>query len=324
MTSITHYTTFGVPAYAQSIIPIDNESAITPACFAQPFLVMGGGSNFLFVHPFAGNVILMRIKGRRVEHFADCVHVHVAAGESWHETVQWAVEQGYGGIENLALIPGTVGAAPVQNIGAYGVELQEVLVSVRAYHIPTGQWQVLERADCRLGYRDSVFKRQQGVYLITSVTLRLTKHHHHYATHYGPLQHLERPDLRSIFEEVVAIRQQKLPDPAKIGNAGSFFKNPIIAQVTYQALLKRYPTMPHFSTPGEGKVKVPAAFLIEQAGFKGYTVDERYGVSPVQPLVLVHYRDATGPEIWGLAQRVIQAVKEQFGILLEPEVNVVL
>lgn len=292
-------------------------------------LVMGGGSNMLFLNPYLHRLVLVnQITGMEVLTSSDSeIVVRWGGGTNWHTVVMQAVEHGWGGIENLALIPGTIGAAPVQNIGAYGVELKEVFVECTAFHLETGQLMTFTKEDCAFGYRDSVFK---GAYkdklLITSVTLRLTP----VAVHtpkvaYGAIKDVLAakgvavPTIQDVAEAVIEIRSSKLPDPAQIGNAGSFFKNPEIPEAEFKALQASYPDIPHYPAPA-GLVKVPAGWLIEHAGLKGYR-DGDAGVHAKQALVIVNHGNATGPELRAMAEKVMRTVKEKYGISLTPEVN---
>jgi UDP-N-acetylmuramate dehydrogenase len=238
------------------------------------------------------------------------------------------VEQGWGGIENLALIPGSVGAAPIQNIGAYGVELSAVFEKLEAIHLRTGATRTFTHTECEFGYRDSIFKRHaKGHYLITRVWLRLHKAPHPIHSSYAALaaelekQGISQPSIRAIAEAVIAVRQSKLPDPAVIGNAGSFFKNPLITPGQFDQIKGHYPEVPHYPQ-ADGNIKLPAAWLIDQCGWKGYREGD-YGVHDRQALVLVNHGNASGKEIFALSERILQDVVQRFGIKLEREVNVV-
>ncbi|MEO1448799.1 MAG: UDP-N-acetylmuramate dehydrogenase, partial [Bacteroidota bacterium] len=275
-----------------------------------------------------GLMIQNQIKGREVvRETDDYVWLRIGAGENWHELVQYCIDQDWGGIENLSLIPGNVGAAPIQNIGAYGVELTDVFDSLEAMSLETGVIQTFSHADCDFGYRDSFFKRRgKGRYAITRVTLRLEKPPHQLELSYGAIakemaeKGLE-PSIRSVSEVVCAIRRSKLPDPAEVGNAGSFFKNPVISVDHLRALQADHPDMPHYPQP-DGRAKVPAAWLIQTAGWKGKSFGS-YGVHPRQALVLVHYGGASGQQIYDLSEEILQSVGQQFDIWLEREVNII-
>jgi len=295
------------------------------------FLVLGGGSNLLFCKNFEGAILKNEIEQftARVEN--DSVFLTLGAGNSWHDTVTQTVAQGFYGIENLALIPGSVGAAPVQNIGAYGVELKDVLDSVRGYNLLTNAFESLTNADCRLGYRDSIFKRElKNKFIITSVVLRLSTQKTVHAEYAALKTHFERKQqnattAQDIYDAVCAIRREKLPDPDAIGNAGSFFKNPLVQRSHFSTLQQRYTDMP-FYTIDAATVKIPAAYLIEKAGFKGAVRvqgERKVGVHEKQALVLVNFGNATGAMIYDLAQEILAKVKELFSIELEVEVNVV-
>jgi len=255
------------------------------------------------------------------------VIVRIGGGENWHQWVLHCLEQDWGGVENLSLIPGSVGAAPIQNIGAYGVELQQVFVRLEALHLGSGELHTFEHADCQFGYRNSIFKQQaKGQYLITRVWLRLRNRNHQLHTHYGSIAAelkkagIRQPTIRDISRVVCHIRRSKLPDPAELGNAGSFFKNPVVEPQQFEQLLAEYPNMPHYPQE-EGGVKIPAGWLIEQTGWKGKRVGN-CGVHAQQALVLVNYGGATGMEILQLSRRIQDSVRHQFGIELEREVNV--
>lgn len=320
--------TFGLSVQAydyKSITSVETLRALLP--LPTPFLILGGGSNVLFTRHFDGLVIHNQIKGITcVREDKEWVYVRVGGGEVWHDLVRWSIEQGYGGLENLSLIPGSVGAAPIQNIGAYGVELKDVFHELEAVDLQTGALKCFNHAACAFGYRDSVFKHQyKGCYCITHVTLALQKEPQ-LNTSYGAIQQeLDRfqatPSVQSISEAVIRIRQQKLPDPREVGNAGSFFKNPILPSATVAALQQRYPNMPVYPV-SDTHQKLAAGWLIDQLGWKGYRTGDA-GVHPHQALVLVNYGTTTGAELWALAQRIQASVQEHFGVVLETEVNVI-
>ncbi len=290
-----------------------------------PYLILGGGSNVLLTEDFNGIVLKNAIKGiEKTEETDEHVHVKAGAGEVWHDLVMHAVENNLGGIENLSLIPGTVGAAPIQNIGAYGVELQDVFHELEALNIESGEVHKFDKHGCDFGYRYSIFKGpEKGKYIITSVELKLEKEHNIKDT-YGSIKDMlemegiEAPTIQDISHAVIAIRQSKLPDPAELGNAGSFFKNPVISEEAYEKLLEDYPDMPSFDAP-KGK-KIPAAWLIEKCGFKGKQYGNT-GVHKDQALVLVNYGAATGAEVKALAEEIQNCVSAEFDIDLEYEVN---
>jgi UDP-N-acetylmuramate dehydrogenase len=294
----------------------------------EPMLVLGGGSNILFTDDFEGVVLKNNIKGMIVtEETADHVILEVGAGEAWHELVLFSVNQGWGGLENMSLIPGSVGASPIQNIGAYGVEVKDVLHDVEAIQISTQQIKRFSNADCQFGYRDSIFKRnEKGKWIITKVGFRLTKHTV-LNTSYGAINDtlvkkgIHTPTIKDISDAVIAIRQSKLPDPAKIGNCGSFFKNPEISTTQFESLKHIFPDIISYPINAQ-RVKVPAGWLIEKAGWKGKTFGN-YGVHKDQALVLVNYSDAEGRLIKELALEISHSIWEKFGIQLEMEVNVI-
>jgi UDP-N-acetylmuramate dehydrogenase len=289
--------------------------------------ILGGGSNILLTQPVKGVVIHNKLKGITIEQETDKhIWLRVAAGEIWHDLVLYAIENNWGGIENLALIPGTVGASPMQNIGAYGAEAKETIESVTCWHWQEKRFCAYSNTECRFGYRDSIFKHElRDKVFVSSVVYKLSKHPE-FNTGYGAIrQELDSMSVRelsvkAIAHAVINIRTSKLPDPKKIGNAGSFFKNPTIPRVLFGALHDRYETIPSFPV-NDASVKVPAAWLIEQCGFKGYKKGET-GVHTKQALVLVNHGNAKGSEIWNLSGEIIGAVKERFGIELEREVQV--
>jgi UDP-N-acetylmuramate dehydrogenase len=326
------YTTFGVPARAAQSVVFSHEAQL-PSLIewvkaqGQPYLFLGGGSNVLFAADYPGIVLINRIQGIQVRsEGAQAVEVSVGGGENWHEFVRYCVTQGWGGVENLSLIPGTVGAAPVQNIGAYGVELQEVFLSLRGYDLQREAFRELSHEACAFGYRDSIFKNAlKDQFIITEVRLRLAKQpqiQDHYAGLRQALEQRAKPPytIRDVSDAVIAIRQSKLPDPSEVGNAGSFFKNPIVSRPQYEALRDANPGLKAFEVP-EG-MKLAAGWLIEQAGWRGYR-DGAVGTWPQQALVLVNYGGATGQQVIDLARRIADSVYEQFGVRLARECNVI-
>ncbi|NEX75227.1 UDP-N-acetylmuramate dehydrogenase [Aeromonas rivipollensis] len=287
---------------------------------ALPRLVLGGGSNILFCNDFAGLVVLNRMKGIALQDDDSHWLLHVAAGEEWHQLVCHALQQGWHGLENLALIPGTVGAAPVQNIGAYGVELARFCAYVEAFNWQSGEVERIAAADCQFGYRDSIFKHDyQDTHFITAVGLRLPKVWQP-VIGYGPLAALgEHPGAQAIFDTVCATRMAKLPDPAVLGNAGSFFKNPVVPTSVADALKGQYPQMPCYPA-GEGQAKLAAGWLIDQCGLKGFAIG-RAAVHQEQALVLVNLGGASAMELIALAAHVRDSVEHKFGVVLEHEVR---
>lgn len=292
-----------------------------------PLLILGGGSNILLTKDFEGLVLRNEITGIEiVSESENDVFVKSGAGEIWHEFVVYCIEQGYAGLENLSLIPGSVGASPMQNIGAYGVEIKDVFHSLEAYQIETGEIHTFDKEACEFGYRESVFKRKlKDQYVILNVTYRLNKKPT-LNTSYGAIESelkkmgVTDPTIRDISNAVIAIRSSKLPDPKVIGNAGSFFKNPVVDQSVVDEILLSHPDAPNY--PAEaGKRKLAAGWLIEQAGWKGKMLDN-YGVHKLQALVLVNYGGATGNQLFQLSSDIIADVKAKFGVTLEREVNI--
>ncbi len=333
--SLKPYNTFGIDANARYWVEVNNEEDLKTVLqltdfINQPKLILGGGSNVLLCHNFDGLVVKVAIPGIDVvREDDDHVYITAGAGVNWHEFVQFCVQNGYAGMENLSLIPGTVGAAPMQNIGAYGVELEQVFESLTAVHILTSEKRTFTHAECAFGYRESVFKRDlKGQYIITSVTFQLNKHPV-FHTRYGAIQETlaemgiseDALSIKAISEAVIRIRRSKLPDPTQIGNAGSFFKNPEIPKPQFDTLKARYPNLPGYPM-SDDVVKIPAGWLIEQAGWKGYRSGDA-GVHTKQALVLVNYSKATGDEIMQLAKKVQESVYTKFGITISPEVNVI-
>ncbi len=283
----------------------------------------------LLVNDIDRLVVLLNFKGKEVLKQDDkFVWLNVSGGENWHEFVLWCLDNNYGGIENLALIPGNVGTSPIQNIGAYGVEVKEVIEEVHAIEIETGNEIVFSNSECKFAYRDSIFKNtQKGKYILTGVTFKLTKTVHSINDSYGAIQNIlaqeniATPTIRNIADAVIAIRSSKLPDPDKIGNSGSFFKNPVIAKKCFLKLQKLYPTIPNYSA-GENTVKLAAGWLIDQCGLKGKRIGDA-GVHEKQALVLVNYGEATGQQILDLAKLIQNSVLKKFDVALEMEVNIV-
>lgn len=327
--SLRPFNTFGLPAVAQTLVHVGSEADVKrvidhPTYGRASKLILGGGSNVVLTRDVGALVLKIEITGRRVvEERADATVVEAGAGENWHEFVAWTLAQGWPGLENLALIPGSVGAAPVQNIGAYGVELRERFESLDAVDLVTGRSVTLDAAACRFGYRDSAFKQHlAGKSVITRVRLRLPRP---WRPVLGYLE-LERrvaetgltnPDARTIFDWVCTIRRAKLPDPALIGNAGSFFKNPVVSAEQCRDIIGRDPEIVHYPLP-DGTVKLAAGWLIDACGWKGKTVG-RAGVYEKQALVLVNRGGAHGSEVATLARAIQESVYGRFGIRLEPE-----
>ncbi|QMU29195.1 UDP-N-acetylmuramate dehydrogenase [Adhaeribacter radiodurans] len=331
--SLQPYNTFGMEVKARYFASFSNVTELQellqlPEVQQLSKLILGGGSNVLFTRDFDGVILKNNIQGIEVTRLDDDYSlVKAGSGVNWHEFVLYTIEQGLGGLENLSLIPGTVGAAPLQNIGAYGVELKDVFENLEAVHIATGELKLFNAEECKFGYRESIFKNElKGQYIVVSVTLRLHQKPI-FNTSYGAItqtlasMQVENLNPKVISEAVCQIRRSKLPDPAQIGNAGSFFKNPEILITQFTELQKQYPGIPSYPTT-PGKVKVPAGWLIEQAGWKGRRYDT-YGVHKDQALVLVNYGGAQGNQVKELAHQIIHSVQEKFGIQLHPEVNII-
>lgn len=328
--SLKNYNTFGIDVNAKRFIEVTSVYKLQQLVKTEKdIFVLGGGSNMLLTSDIDKLVVYLNIKGISIDkEDENKAFVTVNAGENWHEFVLWAISQGYGGIENLSLIPGNVGTCPIQNIGAYGMEVKDVITKVEAVEIATGKLVSFSNPDCEFGYRNSVFKNEaKGKYIITSVSFELTKKNHQLNTSYGAIEaeltskSIKNPTIKNVSDAVIAIRKSKLPDPKEIGNSGSFFKNPVISKNDFEELQKNHPNVPHYIVSGT-EVKVPAGWLIEQSGFKGKRFGN-YGVHEKQALVLVNYGDASGKEIFELAQKIQTAIKENFNILLDIEVNVI-
>lgn len=313
--------------YAPITRPEELATITVDASLPAKRFVLGGGSNVLLTHNLHGIVLHNKIKGiEKVKENADHVWVTVGAGEVWHDFVMYAIANHWAGIENLALIPGTVGAAPIQNIGAYGVEVKAVIDCVTGWHWDMKQLVPFYNSECAFGYRDSIFKHQlKDKVFITSVTFRLNKKPN-YNTSYGAIEQelqkmgITEPSIAAIADAVIAIRSSKLPNPREIGNAGSFFKNPTIPIEQYNILKETFPTIPSYPV-NEESVKVPAGWLIEQCGWKGFRAGDA-GVHEKQALVLVNYGHATGGAVWDLSDNILKTVHDKFHIQLEREVQV--
>ena len=328
------YNSFGFDAVAKQFVEINAVSDLqtlikSGALPRQKTLILSGGNNILFQNEvFDGLVIYINTKGIEIiKEGGNEVVVRAQAGEDWPDFVRFCVGKGWHGVENLAHIPGKVGAAPVQNIGAYGMELKDSFAQCEAMDLVTGETKVFTKEECRFGYRESIFKGElKGRYVITSVDFLLKKDAP-LNLEYGNIKSyleengISRPTLQQLHDAICTIRDAKLPDVKQIGSAGSFFKNPVIERAQFETLLKEYPTMPHYDEPN-GKVKVPAGWLIEQAGWKGWR-NEHVGVYDKQALVLVHFGGGKGEDIVYLAKRIQDSVEEKFGIRISPEVNFV-
>ena len=330
--SLKPYNTFGFDVNTRYFIEIrglDELKEFREMNQAEnlPYLLLGGGSNILCTGDFKGIVLRISNKGiRLIEETHDEVLVEVSSGENWHEFVLWSIEQGFGGLENLSLIPGNVGSSPIQNIGAYGAEVEKCIDKVTFFSLESGEMVHMSREDCKFGYRDSIFKHElKGKAIIWKITFRLSRHPI-LNTSYGAIGRelesmgVKEPTIKDVSNAVIHIRSSKLPDPQVLGNAGSFFKNPTIENENAKALQKDFPAIPVYHLPG-GKVKIAAGWMVEQCGWKGYRHGDA-GIHQQQALVLVNYGSATGLEILSLARQIQQSVMQKFGILLETEVNV--
>lgn len=330
--SLKPYNTFGIDVKAKSFVEITSllqlQKVLQLSAYKERFII-SGGSNMLLTKDIEALVMHINLKGISVieENEAEVV-IKVMAGENWHELVLWTLEKGYGGIENLSLIPGNTGTAPIQNIGAYGVELKDVFVSCEAMYIATQELEEFSKEQCAFGYRDSIFKNsKKEQYIITSVALKLTKRNHKLLTFYGAIedelnkQKIVHPTINDISKAVISIRRHKLPDPKEIGNSGSFFKNPVVSKKTFKSFQKKNPEAPFYELE-DGTFKIPAGWLIEKCGFKGKRFGE-VGVHEKQALVLVNYGNAKGQEVWDLAISIQNEVKKRFHLTIEPEVNVI-
>lgn len=330
--SLKNYNTFGIEAKAQQFVAVHNTEELKQILADnadQKKFILGGGSNMLLTKDIEALVIHIDLKGIKViQEDDDYVWVEAQAGENWHEFVLWNIDNNYGGLENMSLIPGNVGTTPVQNIGAYGAEIKDTFISCDAMEIATQEMKTFTNADCNFGYRESIFKQDaKDQYIITSVVFKLTKRQHKINTGYGDIQseltkhNIIEPTIKDVSNAVITIRQSKLPDPKELGNSGSFFKNPIISRELFNKAKAQHPEIKHYDV-SETEVKVPAGWMIEQAGLKGYR-DGDAGVHARQALVLVNYGNATGQEILNLSKLVQKTVLDKFGIAIEAEVNVI-
>ena len=326
--SLKPYNTFGIDVLAKRFVRVNSiDELLAVLKVEKDIFLLSGGSNMLLTSDIDRLVVYLNLKGIQVQEYEnDTVCISCDAGEDWHEFVLWCISHNYGGLENLSLIPGNVGTSPIQNIGAYGVEIKDVFYELKAVEIATGKIKTFSLEDCQFGYRNSIFKNElKGRFVIISVSFILTKNSHNLNTSYGALKsqlvNVKNLNIRKISDTVITIRKSKLPDPKIIGNGGSFFKNPIVSAHFFQGLNKKHPKIPHYLI-SETQVKIPAAWLIEQCGFKG----QRYGDAGVhskQALVLVNYNNASGDDILNLARRIQTKVKKIFDVSLEIEVNVI-
>ncbi len=331
--SLFPFNTFHINVKARLLARLQHETDVSSLLQSAEFknsgrrLWLGGGSNVLFTGDFDGLVVKNELKGRSiVEETDQHVILKVGSGEDWHETVRFAIENNWSGIENLSLIPGTIGAAPMQNIGAYGVELKDVFHELEAVNLTTGKNQTFKNQDCEFGYRTSIFKTKlKDNMFIESVSLKLSKVPH-FNLSYRPLHDFFKDTdianitLKDVSDAVIQIRESKLPDPKDIGNGGSFFKNPTLGQMPGKMFLEKYPEAPYYQNE-DGSFKIPAAYLIQECDWKGKRVGDA-GVHHLQPLVLVNHGNASGTDILNLAKSIQKSVFEKFHIKLEPEVNI--
>ena len=332
--SLQRLNTFGIEAKAKYFIEVVSTTQLEelirhPVYRDHSHLILGSGSNVLFTKDYEGIIIKCALSGISIRNENDdFVLLKGGAGENWHSLVMHCIQHNWGGVENLSLIPGTVGAAPMQNIGAYGVEIKDVIECVNGIDLGTGIERSFTSSDCKFNYRESIFKQElKEKYFISSITLRLTKKNHQIKTAYGAIKEVLnkhsvlQPTIKDVSDAVIAIRQSKLPDPQLIGNAGSFFKNPTVTEGVLQELKEGYPSIPFYPTDNQ-HFKIPAAWLIDQCGWKGKKFGS-IGVHPLQALVLVNYGDGKGEEIFQLATRIQHSVKEKFGVTLTTEVNII-
>lgn len=330
--SLKPYNTFGIDARANSFVSVSNVDQLKEVLDLKEYpdkFILGGGSNMLLTKDVEALVIHVNLKGIEIlKDNADHVWVKANAGEVWHEFVLFCLKNNLGGIENLSLIPGNVGTAPIQNIGAYGVELKDVMESCEALNIKTKEIRSFSNAECQFGYRNSIFKTQEkGNFIITNVTFKLTKRNHVLHTEYGAITQeldnleIQNPTIQDVSRAVINIRESKLPNPKEIGNSGSFFKNPVISSKAFEKLKENFPDIPGYVL-SDFEVKVPAGWLIETAGFKGKTF-KNYGVHTKQALVLVNYGGASGQEIYQLSKLIQTTVRRIFDISIEAEVNII-
>lgn len=330
--SLKSFNTFGIECRARYFVSVSTVEELKEAIAKKPpeteLFILGGGSNMLLTKDLDAYVIHVNLKGIRIlKETNDSVLIQTMAGENWHEFVLFCIQNNFGGVENLSLIPGNVGTAPIQNIGAYGVELEHVFVNCSALEVNTLETRVFTKEELRFGYRDSIFKNEaKGKFVITDVTFRLSKTTHEIHNSYGAIRSVLReknivdPTIKDISDAVIQIRQSKLPDPKILGNSGSFFKNPIVDIETFKDFKDKFPEAPYYEV-SPTHFKIPAGWLIEHSGFKGKRFGDA-GVHKHQALVLVNYGTATGKEIWDLAEKIQKTVRKKTGIFIVPEVNV--
>ena len=330
--SLKNYNTFGIEAKAKQFVAVhnlDELQAVLKNHSSEKKFILGGGSNMLLTQDIDALVIHIDLKGKKIiKEDDDFVWVESQAGEVWHEFVLWTIDQNFGGLENMSLIPGNVGTTPVQNIGAYGAEIKDTFVSCDAMSIENQEVKTFTKDECKFGYRESIFKQEaKDKFIITSVVFKLKKHSHIINIDYGDIKaelsknNVNNPTIKDVSNAVIAIRNTKLPNPKELGNSGSFFKNPVISKELFEKVQAKFPEVKHFEvSPTE--VKVPAGWLIENAGLKGYRNGDA-GVHKNQALVLVNYGNATGQDILNLSKYVQKTVFDKYGIAIEAEVNVI-
>ncbi|WP_306566120.1 UDP-N-acetylmuramate dehydrogenase [Flavobacterium lindanitolerans] len=330
--SLKNYNTFGIEAKAKQFVSVHSVEELQTVLKenpAQKKFILGGGSNMLLTKDIEALTIHVDIKGKTIiDQTEDAVWVEAKAGENWHEFVLWTIDQDFGGLENMSLIPGNVGTTPIQNIGAYGTEIKNTFVYCDAVNIQTLEIRRFNKEECKFGYRESIFKNEvKDQYIIVSVVFKLTRKNHKINISYGDIaaelakKDISAPTLKEVSNAIITIRQSKLPDPKELGNSGSFFKNPIISRSDFERIHLLHPEMPSY-TVSETEVKVPAGWLIEKAGFKGKRFGDA-GIHKNQALVLVNYGNATGQEILNVSKEIQKTVKELFDIEIEAEVNVI-
>jgi UDP-N-acetylmuramate dehydrogenase len=330
--SLKNYNTFGIEAKAKNFVSIHSVSELKTLLkqhAQEKKFILGGGSNMLLTKDIDALVIHIDLKGKKiVQENDDFVWVESQAGENWHEFVLWTIDQNFGGLENMSLIPGNVGTTPIQNIGAYGAEIKDTFVSCNALRIDHPEMHTFSKEDCHFGYRESVFKNElKNQFIITSVVFKLTKRDHRINTSYGDItvelakNNISTPTLKEVSDAVIAIRKSKLPDPKELGNSGSFFKNPILLKTDFKKIHQKFPEMKYYDI-SETEVKIPAGWLIEQAGFKGKRFGDA-GIHKNQALVLVNYGTATGQDLLNVSKDIQSTIFKMFGIHIEAEVNVI-
>lgn len=330
--SLKNYNTFGIDVNAEKFISVDSISQLKEIISVyKDIFVLSGGSNVLLTQNIEKPVVHINLKGIEIfknKEDENSIFVKVQAGENWHDFVLWCLDKNFGGVENLSLIPGMVGTSPMQNIGAYGVEIKDVFYELEALEIDSNRIKIFQKENCNFGYRESVFKNiKKNKFIITSVTFELTKTRHKLNTSYGAIQeelkknNINHPSIGDISNAVITIRKSKLPDPKEIGNSGSFFKNPVISFDQFKSLKQDYPEIPNYVI-SELLIKIPAGWLIEQCGFKGKQFGNA-GIHKNQALVLVNHGNATGLEIYELSQKILKAVLDKFDISLDTEVNII-